>query len=197
LFPNMFEPCVWHIIKAMKTLGVTIPLMALAALCFAQDVQYNFDHGADFTKFKTYRWEKHPESIDIDEPTLRQLSASFDAELAKTDLKPGGDQSDLVIVYQLALKSEKEIAAYNSAMGYGRGWGRGWYGGDDGVNSETVSTLAAGSIALDMFDAKKRELVWRGVVTKTIEEGAEPGKKNKNMTRAIQKLLKNYPPKRK
>ena len=56
--------------------------------------------------------EKHPQSIDIDQLTLNQLSA--DAELAKKGLtKTESGTADIVIVYQLAVKKEKEITAYN------------------------------------------------------------------------------------
>jgi hypothetical protein len=37
-------------------------------------------------------------------------------------------------------------------------------------------------------------MVWRGVATKTLDPKAKPEKKQKNITKAVQKLLKNFPP---
>ena len=45
-----------------------------------------------------------------------------------------------------------------------------------------------------MYDAKDKDLVWRGVVSKTLDPKAKPDKQEKNLTKAVAKLLKNYPP---
>jgi hypothetical protein len=45
-----------------------------------------------------------------------------------------------------------------------------------------------------MYDSAKKELVWRGVASKTIDRKAKPEKQQKNITKAVDKLLKNYPP---
>jgi hypothetical protein len=40
----------------------------------------------------------------------------------------------------------------------------------------------------------QKELVWRGTASKTLDPKAKPEKKQKNLTKAVTKLLKNYPP---
>ena len=45
-----------------------------------------------------------------------------------------------------------------------------------------------------MYDAAKKELVWRGVASKTLDPKAKPDKRQKNITKGVEKLLKNYPP---
>lgn len=44
---------------------------------------------------------------------------------------------------------------------------------------------------------KKKQLVWRGVVSNAIDANAKPDKKQKHMDKAIEKLLKEYPPQKK
>ncbi len=185
----------------MKWTAIVLLGLLTATFSFAQDVQYNFDQDADFTRFKTYRWEKHPESLDVDRLTLKQLGEAFSAELAKKGLTEQTEQTtgeaDLVIVYQLAVRQEKEITSFNTGWGYGPGWRRGWYGGGGGMTTSTTSTISIGSVNLDMFDAANRQLVWRGLVSKAIDARAKPDKQQKNMRKAAEKLLKNYPPKKK
>jgi len=162
----------------------------------AQDVEYNFDPSADFSKYKTYRWAKHPQSLDVDQLTMSQLGAAFDAELAKKGLsKSSTDQSDLVIVYQVAMRSEQEITTWDTGYGYGPGWRGGWYGGGGGMSTSTTNTLTIGSLGLDMYDASTKHLVWRGKASKTLDPKAKPEKREKGMKKAAEKLLKNYPPK--
>jgi hypothetical protein len=163
----------------------------------AQDVRFNFDPKADFSKYKTYRWAQHPDSTQIDQLTLTQLGAAFDAELAKKGLqKATGDSSDLVIVYQFATGQEKQLTSFSSDFGYGPGWGGGWYGGGMGssTTTATTSTIHTGAVALDMYDSANRQLVWRGTVSKTLDPRAKPEKQQKNMAKAAAKLMKKYPP---
>ena len=51
----------------MKIFATTI----LFALCvsgtgLAQDVRFNSNPGADFSRYRTYRWAEHPDSKDVD-----------------------------------------------------------------------------------------------------------------------------------
>jgi hypothetical protein len=45
-----------------------------------------------------------------------------------------------------------------------------------------------------MYDSANKALVWRGVMSKTIDPKAKPDKQQKNLNKAVAKLLKNYPP---
>ena len=45
-----------------------------------------------------------------------------------------------------------------------------------------------------MYDAAKHELVWRGVARNTLDFKANPEKRQKNLDKAVAKLMKNYPP---
>jgi len=166
---------------------------------FAQDVNYNFDKEAVFSKYHTYRWEKHPQSLDLDNLTLTQLSSGFDAELAKKGLtKKASGPVDLVIVYQLALSQEKELNTYSSGYSMGPGWGGGYYGGyggyGGGTSTTSISVITTGTVSLDMYDEATKKLVWRGIAVKTVDTGAKPEKREKNIAKAAAKMLKNYPP---
>ena len=82
--------------------------------------------------------------------------------------------------------------------GYGPGWyGGGWYGAGGGVTTGTTSTIYIGQLALDMYASAPHKLVWRGVVSKTLDTKAKPDKQEKNLKKAVAKMLKNYPPKQK
>jgi len=47
---------------------------------------------------------------------------------------------------------------------------------------------------LTMYDPAAKQLVWRGVASKTLDPKAKPEKKQKNIAKAVAKLLKKYPP---
>ena len=59
----------------------------------------------------------------------------------------------------------------------------------------TSSTINVGTLVLDMYDPLQKPLVWTGTATKTIDPSKSQEKNQRNLDRAMQKLLKNYPPK--
>jgi hypothetical protein len=46
-----------------------------------------------------------------------------------------------------------------------------------------------------MYASSPHSLIWRGVASKTLDTEAKPEKQQKNLAKAVAKLLKNYPPK--
>jgi hypothetical protein len=65
------------------------------------------------------------------------------------------------------------------------------------MGTVTSSTLSIGTLGLDMYDQAGKQLVWRGAVTHTLEANPTPEKRQKNIDKAIAKLLQSYPPKAK
>lgn len=177
---------------------VSIALFFLAAsAAIAQDVRYNFDKNTDFSKFKTYKWVPLKDAAKVNDILDKQIKDALDAELAKKGLtKTDDDSADLYIGYQAGIDTEKEFTSYNTGWGYGPGWyGGGWYGGGGmSTTSGQTSTIYIGQLAVDMNDSKNHSLVWRGLASKTINPKAKPEKVEKNLAKAVAKLLKNYPP---
>jgi hypothetical protein len=184
----------------MKRVLCFIPaLLLLAGLAAAQDVRTNFDKTADFSKYKTYKWVEIKGS-DRDPLIDKQIRATIEAELAKKGLtKTDSDSANLYVGYQTAITTEKQVNTFSSDFGYGGGWGyyRGYGGMGTSTSTSTSSTLYVGSIQLDFYDVASKHPVFRSIGSKTIDTKAKPDKQQKNLTKAIAKMLKDYPPKAK
>jgi hypothetical protein len=186
----------------MKAFVLLVSLLSVGVIpIFGQDVRFDFDKDKDFSKYKTYKWVEIKGAEQPDDLTARQLSAAMDTELTKKGLTRTEDEAaDLYIGYQTAIRQEKEFSSYNTGWGYGPGWGAGWYG-YGGMTSTTTygstSTVYVGQLDISIYDAAAKQLVWRGAAFKSLDPKAKPEKKQKNITKAVQKLLKNYPPERK
>jgi hypothetical protein len=163
---------------------------------FAQDVRFNFDKQANFSSYTTYKWVALKGATPLSDLTDRQIKATVDVELSKKGLTLSEtEKADLLIGYQAAIDQEKSFTSYDSGWGYGPGWyGGGWYGGGGGMTTGQTSTIFIGQLALDMYASSPQSLVWRGVVSKTLDTEAKPDKQQKNLTKSVAKLLKNYPP---
>lgn len=164
----------------------------------AQDIRYDFDKDKDFSKYKTYKWVAIKGAEMPDELTQRALTSAIDAQLVMKGLtKTDSDSADLYVGYQTALGQEKEFTSYNTGWGYGPGWGGGWYGYGGMASTTTygsTSTVYVGQLDLSMYDPAAKQLVWRGTASKTLDPKAKPEKKQKNIRKAVEKLLKKYPP---
>jgi len=174
-------------------------LLLIAGVCLGQDVRYNFDKNADFSKFKTYKWVPIKDASKVSDLVDKQIKDALDAELATKGLsKVESEDANLFIGYQPAVGEEKQFNSYTTGWGAGPGWGGGWYGYGGGMTSTSTtgstSTIYKGQLAVDMYDSGSHNLVWRGVASKTIDPKAKPEKQQKNLAKVAKKLLKNYPP---
>jgi hypothetical protein len=186
----------------VKTITIAVFVLFLlgAHAAVAQDVRYDFDRDTDFAKFKTYKWVPIKGADAPDDLTAKQIAAAVDDALATKGLtKTDSDSADLYVGYQTAVGTEKQYTSYNTGWGYGPGWGRGWYGYggmSTGTTYGSTSTIYTGQLDVSMYDSTHKQLVWRGVASKTLDPKAKPDKKQKNINKAVEKLLKNYPPKK-
>jgi len=167
-------------------IGMTlVAVLMVCALSAGQDVRYNFMPGTDFSKYHTYKWVNiegggHPNQI-VD----AQIKQSVDSQLGSKGLtKTDAENADLLVGYQIAVDREKQWNAYG--MGGGIRWG--------GMGTATSSTINVGTLVLDLYDPAAKQLVWTGNATKTIEPSKNREKNQEKLDKAIQKLLKNYPP---
>ncbi len=168
-------------------------LLSLASFaCFAttasaQDVRTNYMPGTDFTKFKTYHWQaieggSHPNQI-VD----AEIKSAVDSQLAaKGFTKTDSDTADLTVTYQVAVDKEHQWNSYRTG---GVRWG--------GMATTTSQPISVGTIVVDFYDPSAKQLVWQGQATKTLDPQSSQEKNQKNLDKAMKKLLKNFPPKAK
>jgi hypothetical protein len=153
-----------------------------------QNVIYDFDKNVSFSKYKTYKWVDIPSKEQLDELTSGQLIGTLQVELVKKGLsKVDTGDPDLYLAYQISNASQKQLKTYAIGASYGSA------GGGSAAGS-VATTVHSGQLILLMFDAGKKQLVWRGEVSNAIDADTSPEKKQKHMTAGIEKLLKHYPP---
>ena len=167
-----------------------VALMA-CALAHAQDVRTNYLPGTDFSKYHTYKWVMTGETGAPDQILDAQIKQSIDLQLAAKGLtKAETDKADLLIGYQVAVTKEREWNANGQGLGFPGGFP--WF--DSGTATATSSTIRVGTLVLGIYDPAAKQLVWTGSASKTIDDSKDPQKIQKNLNKAMQKLLKNFPP---
>jgi hypothetical protein len=170
---------------------VLFVLAAAPAPASAQQTSYDYDRAADFSRFRTFAWK---EGTPAGEPSLdRRIVAAIEAQLAAKGLTRTNENPDLYVVYHLGADVQKSLNGSISGHGYGPyGWG--WGSGFESINIRESAVLV-GMLVIDMADAAKREIVWRGLAAGDVDIHAKPEKRDAKVDKAVAKILKNYPPK--
>ena len=169
-----------------KLAVLLIGLLALPA-CSSITTSADYDRAVDFSKLKSYAWKDvGPSQNAILEGRIK---SAVDATLASKGLRKVDDNPELWVVAHTRLSKEMQVNTYNTGWGYGWGWR-----GGAGMTTSTVSEIPVGNLMVDLVDANRKQLVWRGSASKTLEPNASPEKKEKNLNEAVQKMFASYPP---
>jgi hypothetical protein len=159
-----------------------LTLLCAAASLSAQEVRYNYDRDANFTAYKSYQWSERGRIVR-DQLADQDIRRAIESQLAQKGLQKTESGGDLYIEYQTAIDRERQLDAWTM----GPRW--------SGMARATTSRVDVGTLVLSIYDPAKKQLVWRGSVTKTLNPAKDPDKNYKNLEKAISKLLRNYPPK--
>ena len=65
---------------------------------------------------------------------------------------------------------------------------------ESGTVTGQTSTIPIGTLVVDLYDPARKQLVWRGDASKTIDVKKDPDKNYRNLQRAVAKLFRYYPP---
>jgi len=184
--------------KTRNSMGRFCPALVLALLScsaiYGQDVITNYLPGTDFSKYRTYKWVTVGPTGVPDQILDTQIKQSIDSQLAAKGLtKVDGDKADLLVRYQVAVDREKQW----NATGIGDIFRSPGISTAVGSATATSSNIDVGTLVLDLYDPAAKQLVWTGHATKTISPSKDPQKNQRNIDKAMQKLLKNFPPRRK
>ena len=169
---------------------LTGALLMLPALALAQDVKIDFDKAYNFAPVKTY-------SIKIgtawgnDLSQRRVLEEIDQAIAAKGWKKVTDDQADIHVILHGATQTKRNANTFYSGGMGGYGYRYGGMGGM-GTSSTTVTEYTVGTLVVDMFDAKTKNLVFRGTAQDELSDKAE--KNTKKLDKASEKLFKDFPP---
>ena len=169
-----------------NTAVLTLFLVAVLGAVFAQQVKTDFDHQANFSQYKTYSWQEIKAADPLWNPRIK---SAVDAQLAAkgwTQVDSGGD---VAIVAIATTNTERTLQTFYDGMGGGWRW-RGF--GGMGEATTTEQDYKEGTLLVDMYDGKTKQLIWRGSAEDTLSNKAE--KNEKNLDKGVAKMFKKFPP---
>ena len=157
-----------------------------------QKLDFYTEPGTDFSKFKTYTWERADKAVypspDLDQMFMRVIEAEF----ARRGLRRVDTESaDLVATYQIAVLDDMEWSSARTSIP--------WVGvvgmnpGVGGAMAGGTNRIQKGSFILDLYDATSRHQIWQARATKTLADTTDINKREKNLQKVMAKIIKKYP----
>lgn len=177
----------------MKNLLLLACLLLIAAACSSIKVSSDFDKTAGFTSYKTYAFTPEALALPLDDINRNRLLGAIEKELSAKGFTKS-DKPDVLIDVNIKAQTQLTATATNSGGYYGRGYRYG-YGGGFSTTTINYDTYTDGTLFIDMIDANKKQLVWQGRGTKTLEEDASQKRREENINYAVQQIFVKYPPK--
>jgi len=102
-----------------RTALVVMAALGFSSLGFAQKVRFDFDHGTDFAKFRTYRLVRTADNPTVNQLAGQRIVAALEEELAKKGLKKVDTGGDMLVGYQASVSRQTQYTTFNDGFGPG------------------------------------------------------------------------------
>jgi hypothetical protein len=174
----------------MKRLTLVFLLLGLVHGCSSSRVVTDHAREADFSKYETFQYVDTDYNIaDTNDPSHKRIVAAIRREMAGAGLREVGNDPDVYVTYYG--EDNDSISVNSSNFGYGLGSGWSW-GGGAGSSAAAVRVFNMGTLVVDIWDAKEKLLVWRGVATSAIR--SDPEESLQEIDSNLAEMFQRFPP---
>lgn len=157
-------------------------LLAVAIGAMAQDVKTDYDHHANFSQYHTYYWEKIKTTDPLWESRIQE---AVDRDLQAKGWQRVDHGGDVAVAAVGSARNQKEYQTFYDGMG-------GWRWGGFGETTTQVENYPVGTLVLDLYDGRNKQLIWRGVAQDSLSD--KPEKNEKKLEKSVEKMLNHFPP---
>jgi hypothetical protein len=156
-----------------------VAAMLIPGVALGQKVNVDSDPNAGFASYRTYKWTKGTPSPNPD--AEQRLHEAVDQQLAAKGLTEVSDNPDVVVATHVVTEQQQLMV-----NGFGDG------GNFGGVGTAQAEAYEQGTLAVDLYDGRTRQLVWRGTASDTLT--ATPEKNTSKINKSLSRMFRRYPP---
>jgi Domain of unknown function (DUF4136) len=185
-------------LRLAKSLQIGCLLLFVFSLpVSAQKITVDYDKKVNFSRFKTYSWETGTPVPNS--PLDLYIMGAIDLNLEHKGLsKVAIEDADLVVTYHSASSTDLNTSAIgnptlSTLKGNNSTDPAGW--SIPSTAGSVARQVKKGSLAVEMFDRQKKELVWAAQAKGTIKESRK--QRLDQLDRALTRMFDQYPPKAK
>jgi hypothetical protein len=177
--------------RLLVQLVIAISTLAVVGCATAITVGSHVDRGLDFSRFRTYNWGP-ADSLPTGDPRLDKdsffndhVQGAVERQLAAKGLElTRSAMPELLIHYHATIARRMDVNRVDRGHGF-------CAGGD--CPAEPLE-YEAGTIVLDIVDARTNKLIWRGWAQNSVEQMlGDPDRMVKTIDEAIKRMLRRLP----
>jgi hypothetical protein len=175
--------------RFLRLATVGVASLAATACAAAMNVSSHVEPGLDFAQYRTYGWGP-ADALPTGDPRLDQnpfFQDHFQGSVEKGLAARGFEQSaapDLLIHYHANVRRRIDIDRLDRQYGY-------CYDSDCQAG---VTEHEAGTLVLDVVDARTNRLIWRGWAQSRVEDMIEkPDTMARQIDKAVVRMLARFP----
>ena len=164
------------------TIATCILFASLAADATAQTVRVAWDREADFTKLKTYEWMGTQQPLPNEANHIRITRAIENGLEQRGFEKAAFEDPDVLILYKAGVDQKVGADSYQTVSQW------------DSTSVKTMMNFhreKKGTLTVEMYDGKTHKIIWRAAGSDVLPK---PDKMEKAIDKAVESLLRHYPP---
>ncbi len=169
---------------------ISVLFAMMLSACSSLDVSNDYDTTYSFSELKTYKWhhrKREPKQVKH-RAVVKQIDEIIESLLAeKGMIKSDNEKVDFLVNYQAAIDGKLKAQNYVVTVGYG-GYGGWMYGG----TGTTITSYDEGTLALDILDAEKNELIYKSIARIDMKEMDYD--RTEMLNHIISSMLNDFPP---
>ena len=177
--------------RLMKTGAVASVLVLLAACAATMTASSHADRNLDFARYRSFAWGP-ADALPTGDPRLDRdplfkdrLQGAVEKQLAQHGIAVSSADADLLIHYHANVTHRLDPNQFDRANGY--------CASGDCVPSPV--SYDAGTLVIDIVDARSQRLIWRGWAQTDVEDLLRgPDSMTRTIDEAVTRMLRRLPP---
>ena len=183
--------------KALKMLASGSMVTLLAACASDPTIKSDYDHQADFSRYRTFGYMSPLGTDKAGYSTLltERLKDATRGQMEMRGYVYDAANPDLLVNFNGKLQQKTEVtqAPPPPPMGPYYGYRAGFYGGWPGYGwGDTVYQYTEGTLNIDLVDPRRKQLVWEGVAVGEVRD-PEAATSPQSIEKAVAQVFAQYP----
>lgn len=182
--------------KALKMLASGSLVTILAACASSPAIKSDYDHQADFSRYRTFGYMSPLGTDKAGYSTLltERLKDATRGQMEMRGYVYDAANPDLLVNFNGKLQQKTQVTeAPPPPMGPYYGYRSGFYGGWPGYGwGDTVYQYTEGTLNIDLVDARRKQMVWEGVAVGEVQN-LDTATSSQNIDKAVAGIFAKYP----
>jgi hypothetical protein len=168
--------------KLAQRFAMLLATLLVTTLAFSREVRVDYDHHANFERYRTYSWAKVETPNSLWDERVKE---AIDKALQSKGWQQVPDGGDVSIVAVGTTNEKRTLRTFYDGFD-------GWMWGGFGDATTYEDTYQVGTLIVDMFDTMTKKLIWRGSASDVLS--SKPDKNVKELEKSVDKMFEHFPP---